>query len=223
MPISSYYITFLAGIPPILPINKGIYCVLLFHHLDKSEHFVRTFVGIVFVIVGHLVVGLKILAPKLIDLEAALVHVEMNISLLEIGGAGLPNLGFGVESLNRLPSTVADAFGVFLGSNEQDLKLVVICFFVDLQDHAANLLAVHNNAICFAIGSVDTTLDRFARDDLAVEIKVVVAFAELLNRAVLECPLIIKNELLAIVLGQGDKLNFCIFHNYLQKIARAIA
>ena len=48
------------------------------------------------IIVGHLVVGLKILAPKLIDLEAALVHVEMNIAFLKIGRAGLPNLGLGM-------------------------------------------------------------------------------------------------------------------------------
>ena len=86
------------------------------------------------VIVGHLVVGLKILAPKLIYLEAALVHVEMDVALLKIRSAGLPNLGFGMQSLNRLPRTVADTFGVFLGRNEQDLKLVVMCFFVDLQD-----------------------------------------------------------------------------------------
>ena len=104
------------------------------------------------VIVGHLVVGLKILAPKLIYLEAALVHVEMDVALLKIRSAGLPNRGFGMQSLNRLPRTVADTFGVFLGRNEQDLKLVVMCFFVDLQDNTANLPSVNYNAICFAIG-----------------------------------------------------------------------
>ena len=35
---------------------------LRLHHLDKAEHFVRTFIGITFV-VGHFVVGCEILTP----------------------------------------------------------------------------------------------------------------------------------------------------------------
>ena len=162
-------------------------------------------------------VGLKILAPKLIDLEAALVHIEMDVALLKIRRAGLPNLGFGMQRLNRLPRAVADAFGVLLGSNEQNLKLIMMCFFVDLQNHAADLPSVHNDAIGFAIGRIDATLNCFTRDDLAVEIKMVVALSELLNCAVLERPLIIKNELLAVVRVQGNKSNLSILHKYLRK------
>ena len=80
---------------------------LRLHHLDKTEHFVRTFIGIMFVCIGHLVVGCEILTPKLIDLKTALVDVEMDIALFKIGSAGLPNLGFGMQSLNRLPCAVA--------------------------------------------------------------------------------------------------------------------
>ena len=92
--------------------------IRLFHYLDKAEHFIRSLIGIVLFIFEHFVFGLKILAPKLVDLKTALVNVEMNIALFKIWSAGLPNLRFGVQSLYRKPRTVADALGVLLGRNE---------------------------------------------------------------------------------------------------------
>ena len=86
--------------------------MLRLHHLDKMEHLIRTFVGIVHLILEHIVFGLKILAPKLVDLKTAFVHIEMDISFLKIGRTGLPNLRFGMQSLNRLPCAVANAFTV---------------------------------------------------------------------------------------------------------------
>ena len=91
---------------------------LWLHHLDKTEHFIRTFVGIVLFILEHFVFGLKILAPKLVDLKTALVNVEMNIAFFKIWSAGLPNLGLGMQSLYRKPRTISDALGVLLGRNE---------------------------------------------------------------------------------------------------------
>ena len=196
---------------------------LRLHHLDKAEHFVRTFIGITFVCIGHLVVGCKILTPKLVDLKTALVDVKMNIALLKIGRAGLPNLSLGVQSLNRLPCTVANAPGVLLGGDEQDLQLVVVSFFVNFQDHTSNPSAIQNNAVGLAIGRVDTTLDGFSRDDFTVKIKMVVALAEFLDRSVLERPLIIENKLLTVIICEGNERNFCVFHNYLQNKDRASA
>ena len=80
---------------------------LRLHHLDKAEHFVRTFIGITFVCIGHIMLWLKILAPKLVDLKTALVYIKMDIALFKIGSTGLPNLGFGMQSLDRLPCAVA--------------------------------------------------------------------------------------------------------------------
>ena len=152
-------------------------------------------------------VGCEILTPKLIDLKAALVDVEMDIALLKIGCAGLPNLRFRVQSLNRLPRAVADALGVLLRGNEQDLQLVVMRFFVDLQNNASNPSAIQNNAVSLAIGRVNTTLDGFARDDLSVKIKMGVTLAEFLDRSVLERPLIVKDKLLTVVCCEGNKSN----------------
>ena len=135
---------------------------LRLHHLNKTEHFVRTFIGITLIVIGHLVVGCEILTPKLVDLKAALVDVEMDIALLKIGCAGLPNLRFRVQSLNRLPRAITDALCVLLGGNEQNLQLVVMCFLVDPQDYTANTLAVDNDAVGLAIRRVDRAFDRFA-------------------------------------------------------------
>ena len=97
-------------------VKKG--SILRLHYLDKSEHLVRSLIGIMFIVIRHRMVGFEIFAPKLIDLETALVYVKMNIALFKIGSTGLPNLRFGVQSLNRLPRAIADALGVLLGGNE---------------------------------------------------------------------------------------------------------
>ena len=67
------------------------------------------------VVISHLVVMCEILAPKPIDLKTALVHIEVYVALFKIWRAGLPNDSFGVQSLNRQPRTIADAFGVLFG------------------------------------------------------------------------------------------------------------
>ena len=68
-----------------------------------------------FFIIRHFVIGFEILAPKLIDLKTALVHIEVYVALFKIWRAGLPNDSFGVQSLNRQPRTIADAFGMLFG------------------------------------------------------------------------------------------------------------
>ena len=55
--------------------NKGNR--LRLHHLDKTEHFVRTFIGIALIVIEHLVVGCEILTPKLVDLKTAFVYVKL--------------------------------------------------------------------------------------------------------------------------------------------------
>ena len=85
-------------------------------------------------------------------------------------------------------------------------------FFVDFQNNTSNPSAIQNNAVGLAIGRVDTTLDGFARDDLTVKIQVVVALAEFLDRTILERPLIVKDELLAIICCEGNKSNLRVFH-----------
>ena len=69
---------------------------LRLHYLDKAKHFIRSIVGIVIFIFGNIAIGLKILAPKLVDLKTALIYIEMDITLLEIRCASLPNHRFGM-------------------------------------------------------------------------------------------------------------------------------
>ena len=103
------------------------------------------------IVIGHLMVGLKILAPKLIDLKAALINVEVDITFFKIWSAGLPHLGFGMQRLNRKPSAVADALGVLLRGNKQDFKLVAVGFLVYFENNAANTSTVHNDEVGLTI------------------------------------------------------------------------
>ena len=81
----------------------------LFHHLDKTEHFVGSFVGVVLLTVGHFVIGSKIFAPKLIDLKTALIDVKVNVALLKIRCAGFPDLCLRMQCFHCLPGAIADA------------------------------------------------------------------------------------------------------------------
>ena len=125
---------------------------LRFHYLDESEHLVRSFVGVMLIFVLERMVGLEIFAPELIDLKAALVNVKMNVTLLKIRRAGLPNLGFGVQSLNCEPRSVADPLCVLFGRDKQNLEFVVVALFVDFQNNTTNSLATNNDAVGLAVG-----------------------------------------------------------------------
>ena len=71
------------------------------------KHYIRSFIGIMFLIIGHLVIGNEILTPKFINVESALIHIKMDIAFLKIRRTGFPNLRFRVEFFNFKPSTVA--------------------------------------------------------------------------------------------------------------------
>ena len=86
--------------------------VSLLHYLYESEHLVRTFIR-------FRMLRLKKCTPKLIDLKAAFIYIEVNIAFFKIGCTGFPNLGFRVHFLHRLPSTITDAFAVFTGQNKE--------------------------------------------------------------------------------------------------------
>ena len=128
---------------------------LWLHHLNKTEHFVGTFIGIMLIVIGHRMVGLKIFTPKLVDLKAALVYVKMDIALFKIGGTGFPYFGLGMQSLYRKPRTVADAFAMRFGQYKENIQVIVMSFVVNRKYQATNLLAVKHNAVGFAFWIVD--------------------------------------------------------------------
>ena len=171
----------------------------LFHYLKKSEHLIRTLVGDVLIIVRHCVIGFEILTPKLVDLKAAFIDVEMDIPLFKIWRTSLPHLGFGVQSLNGKPRAIANSSAVRIGRNEKDLQVVVISFPVDLQYNSSNVFTVNDNSVSFIIRIIDAIFNRLAGNDLSVKINMIVALTKFNHRAVLERPLIVKNKLLAVV------------------------
>ena len=89
-------------------------------------------------------------------------------------------------------------------------------------DHAANAVVIHVverilKAGGFALRIIDTALDGLARNDLAIPIKVIIALAKFLQRAVFESPLIIQNKLLAIICLKRGKSYLCVFHKTSKK------
>lgn len=55
-----------------------------------------------------------ILVPELDDLEAAAVHVEMDVAFFEVRGDGFPDFNLRMKRFHGLPSGLADALTVAL-------------------------------------------------------------------------------------------------------------
>ena len=49
-----------------------------------------------FILVGGVVVGLEIFAPKLVNMKTALINIEMDVAFFKVRGAGFPNNCVGV-------------------------------------------------------------------------------------------------------------------------------
>ena len=58
--------------------------MILFHHFNKSEHFV----GKMLVLIGHIVLGFEIFAPELIYLKAAFVNIKTDIAFFKKQSSG---------------------------------------------------------------------------------------------------------------------------------------
>ena len=191
---------------------------MLFYVFYKSEHLVGTFVVFgIFVILRTVALVFErisvVFAEELDDVKAELVDVKMDIPLLEIRRAGLPYDGIGIKALDLLPRGGADALAVNVGRYEQDLKFIVLCLLVDLQDQPADDFAVLADAVGDAV--VNAMFDGPPRDDLAVAVKVVVAHAEFFDCTVFEGVLIVEDELLAVVFGKVCKGDVCCGHKCL--------
>ena len=83
-----------------------------------------------------------VLIPELDDMEAAAVHVEVDVALLEVRGNGLPDADFRMPRFHGLPSSLADAFAVAFRKDKQQFKLALSRLLVSLKYDAAHLLAV---------------------------------------------------------------------------------
>ena len=180
----------------------------LFHIFYKSEHLVGTFVIFgIFVILRAVALVFKriavVFAEEFHDLKTALVDVKVDIPLLEIGRAGFPHDRIGIKPLDFAPCGITDALAVNVGRNEQDLKLVMLRRFVDLQDQPADDFTVLADAVGDAV--VDAVFDGPPRNDLAFTVKVIVARAKFFDGAELEGALIVEDELFAVVIGQRGK------------------
>ena len=100
-----------------------------------------------------------ILVPKLDDVEAATVHVEMDVAFLEVRRDGLPDSDFGMHCFHGLPSRLADALAMAFWRHEQQLQIAFPGLLFDGQHDSTHFLAVHNNAIGLGVFSVDRVLD----------------------------------------------------------------
>ena len=113
-------------------------------------------------------------------MEAASVHVKVDVALLEVRGDCLPNLDLRRLRFHRLPGGLANALAVDLRQNEKQLQLAVGRLFVYSQDNAAHLLPVEYDPVSLGILPVDGIFDGLTGDDLIAFLATLIPRPELL-------------------------------------------
>ena len=96
-------------------------CLISLHPLLKPKHSLRELLVHLFCRVR--IVWIRMMAViKLHDMEAAAVHIEMDIPLLKIRCDSLPDGDLRVELLYSAPCRIPDALAVNTGRNKEDLQ-----------------------------------------------------------------------------------------------------
>ena len=119
---------------------------------------------------------LKIFTLELVNLKAAFVDIEMNISFLKIGRAGFPSNRFGMKCFYRLPCTITNTFAMRFGFNEQYFQFIMVCFIVDTQDYSAHIFSIKNDAVGLALRIVNAAFNRIAGDDFTIIVNMIISF-----------------------------------------------
>ena len=155
----------------------------MIHHRLKPEHAVSFFVG--FFLPGFRIMGIGMPAVKEPDnMEAAFVDVEMDVPRLKAWRAALPHLRIRIQPFHFLPGGISDSLAVGFRKNEQQFQFIVLGLLVVLQHKTAGKPSVFPDTVGDAM--IDTVLDCLPGNDLAVFLKMIVAFPEFFHRTVFE-------------------------------------
>ena len=128
---------------------------------------------------------------ELHNVKATPIHVEVDVPGLEVRRQEAPHPHLRVHPLDLAPHGIAHTLAVDARAHEENLEVSPVA--LDLDDGAADLLAVEHDAIGFAFAQ--TSLDRAPGHDLVPVLKVVVAPSELLKRTVVEGLLVVMKSM----------------------------
>lgn len=125
------------------------------------------------------------------NVKTAFVYIKMNVALLKIGRAGFPCQRFRVKHFDRAPCGIADAFSVYARVDEEQIETIAVGFMIDHQHQSADLRSIQPYAIGLAVHLRQRFFNGTAGNDFALCVRMVIASAEFLHRAVFERPLVV--------------------------------
>lgn len=79
--------------------------------------------------------------------EAASIHIKMNISLFKIRGNGFPNFCVRVQLFNFFPNSLSHTTTLRSIFYIEEIKMIALCFFVNYNDSSTNHLTIHNRFV----------------------------------------------------------------------------
>lgn len=116
----------------------------LTHTLLKSKYTLIAVTDKIVRCIGHRV----FLIEKLCNMKSANIYIKVNVTLVKVGCAGFPYLCIRIHLLQFKPDLFADAFTLNAILYKQQIKMVMLCFFIDDNNSTAHNFTVNNGFIC---------------------------------------------------------------------------
>lgn len=86
-----------------------------------------------------------VLVVVLDDLEAAFIHIKVNVALLKIRCMRLPYLRFGMAFLDGFPGFFPDALAMCFSRYKKKIQRVVLGLFINAQHRPTNLGSIQQD------------------------------------------------------------------------------
>lgn len=141
------------------------------------------------------------LAEEFNDMKSAFADIEMNAADVKIRRIRLPDPRFRIQAPDFQPGRISDTFAVDFRIDKQKVKMVVLCFFIDLENDSAVFPDAASSS------GTDTVLDPSAGNDLSVF--QVFNFRSFFCGTVSEGALVVEDELFMVIVSKPGKYDVC--------------
>ena len=139
----------------------GIYRSLL-HDLLKSEHTAA-------IVTPHIGLAafmrIRMLGVEEFNgMETAAIDIKMDIALLEIGRAGFPYSGIGMQTFYFRPYSLTDALALYANPYKKEIKISMLCTLVTYNDRTADNIIIDHSGIGYCSFGIERTFNiRFGK------------------------------------------------------------
>ncbi len=135
------------------------------------------------------------------NVKPAHIDIKVNVSSIEIGCAGFPDLCFWVEPFDFKPNCLTYAFALSSIFDKEQIEMIELCFFVNYDDSTTNHFTVNHSFICDGTLCIQRTVNIFFRKNRCIR------FTEPILETLLKSFLSVCFILFQVVSCDGNEFN----------------